>query len=86
MVEGGAFGRLGLISAFELMLVLSVIGLLLILGVRLRIEAHTAVLLFIIAFLLLALISLSKLILDLLVVAILLGILCIGLLLRKHMK
>jgi hypothetical protein len=76
----------GLISAFELIVVLSVIGLLIILGVRLRIKTHTALLLFIIAFLFLALISLSKLSLNLLVATVLLGILCVGLLVRKHIK
>jgi hypothetical protein len=77
---------LGLISAFELLLILSVVGLLIILGVRLRIGAGTALLLFVIGFLFLALISLSKLTLSLFVAALLLGLLCVGGLLRSHNK
>jgi len=77
---------LGLISAFELLLILSAIGLLIILGVRLRIGAGTALLLFVIGFLFLALVSLSKLTLSLFVAAVLLGVLCVGGLLRSHNK
>ena len=77
---------MGLISVFELMLVLSVIGLLIILGVRLRIKTHTALLLLIITFLFLALISLSKLTLNLLATTVLLGILSVGLLMRNHIR
>jgi hypothetical protein len=77
---------LGLISAFELLFILSIIGLLIILGVRLRIGAGTALLLFIIAFLFLALISLSKLTVSLFVAVVLLGLLYVGGLLRSHKK
>ena len=77
---------MGLISAFELLFILSVIGLLIILGVRLRIGVGTALLLFVIGFLFLALVSLSKLTLTLFVAAVLLGVLCVRGMLRSHNK
>jgi Ca2+/Na+ antiporter len=66
---------MGLITAFELLLVLSVIGLLMILKVRLRINAYTTLLLVIIAFLFLAMISLGRITMNLLGSTIFLGIL-----------
>jgi len=56
---------MGLISSIELLLVLFVIGMLLVLGIRIRLRFHTVLLLTIIALLLLALISLGKITLSL---------------------
>lgn len=52
---------MSLLSGFELLSVLVVVGILLILGIRLRTKSHTTILLLIIAVLFVALISLSKL-------------------------
>ncbi len=52
---------MSLLSSFELLSVLAVVGILLVLGVRLRTSTHTTILLVIIALLFVALISLSKL-------------------------
>ena len=64
---------MGLISSIELLLVLFVIGMLLVLGIRIRLRFHTVLLLTIIALLLLALISLGKITLSLLGLVMLLG-------------
>jgi len=77
---------MGLVTVFELLLVLSVIGLLMILKARLRINAYTTLLLVIIAFLFLAVISLGRLTMNLLGAIILLGILLILLTVKHHHK
>ena len=64
---------MGLISSIELLFVLFVIGMLLLLGIRMRIRSHTVLLLTIIALLLLTLISLSKITFTLLGVLIFLA-------------
>ncbi len=75
---------MGLISVLELLLLVSVIGLLIILGVRLKIKVYNVLLLLIIAFLFLALVSLGKLTLNLLGASVLLGILCILFAVRRY--
>jgi len=75
---------MGLITIFELLLALSVIGLLMILKVRLRINAYTTLLLVIIAFLFLAVISLGRLTMNLLGATICLGLLLTLLTLQRH--
>ena len=77
---------MSLVTVFELLLVLSVIGLLMILGARLRINAYTTLLLVIIAFLFMVVISLGRLTMNLLGVIILLGILLILLAVKHHHK
>jgi hypothetical protein len=52
---------MSLLSGFELLSVLVVVGILLLLGIRLRTKSHTTILLLIIALLFVALISLSRL-------------------------
>jgi len=64
---------MGLISSIELLIVLFVIGMLLLLGIRMRLRSHTVLLLTIIALLLLALISLGKITFSLLGVLMFLG-------------
>jgi hypothetical protein len=66
---------MGLVSGIELLLVLGVVGVLLLLGIRMRISHHTVLLLTIIALLFLALISLTKIMFTLLGVLVTLGML-----------
>jgi hypothetical protein len=66
---------MGLVSGIELLLVLGVVGVLLLLGIRIRISHHTVLLLTIIALLFLALISLTKIMFTLLGVLVTLGML-----------
>ena len=56
---------MGLVSGIELLFVLCIIGILLLLGIRMRLRSHTVLLIAIITLLLLALISLSKITLTL---------------------
>ena len=53
------------LEILELLVVLAVIGLLMVLGVRLRVRSHTAILLIIVGLLLLALMSLGKTLMSL---------------------
>jgi hypothetical protein len=66
---------MGLVSGIELLFVLGLIGMLLLLGIRMRIRYHTLLLLTIIALLFLALISLTKIMFTLLGVLVVLGML-----------
>src|SRR5208283_130387 len=77
---------MGLITIFELLLALSVIGLLMILKARFRINAYTTLLLVIIAFLFLAVISLGRLTMNLLGATLFLGILLILLTVQRHKR
>ena len=64
---------MSLLSGFELLAVLAVVGMLLLLGIRLRTRSHTALLLMIIAVLFVALISMGKFTMSLLGVILLLA-------------
>ena len=68
---------MSLLSGIELLSVLLVVGVLLLLGARLRTRTSTAILLMIITFLLLVLVSLGKLIVALFTAALFLGVLLI---------
>jgi lysylphosphatidylglycerol synthetase-like protein (DUF2156 family) len=71
------------LSALELLAVLSVVGLLVILGVRLRVRSHTIILLMIIGVLLLAVISLGKITMTLFGTVAVLGLLLIVFVFRR---
>ena len=68
---------MGLLSGIELLSVLAVVGMLLLLGVRLRTGTRTAVLLVIITLLFLLLISMGKLVMALFTAVLILGALLI---------
>ena len=64
-------------SGIELLFALIVIGTLMMLGIRMRIKSHTALLLAIIGLLMLALISLTEITLTLVRVLLILGIMIV---------
>jgi len=71
------------LDPLELIIVLAVVGLLLVLGVRLRVKSHTILLLIIIAVLLLALIFLGIIITNLIGTVLFLGLLLIVFVFRR---